>query len=46
VDGSDLMDRIVAEPGSHRFILRFTILEMESVWRSRSARAKLMSALS
>jgi predicted nucleic acid-binding protein len=29
--GSDLMDRIVAEPGSHRFISRFTILEMESV---------------
>src|ERR1700756_4053711 len=25
------MDRIVAEPGSHRFISRFTILEMESV---------------
>jgi predicted nucleic acid-binding protein len=29
--GSDLIDRIVAEPGSHRFISRFTILEMESV---------------
>ena len=29
--GSDLLDRIVAEPGSHRFISRFTILEMESV---------------
>lgn len=25
------MDRIVAEPGSQRFISRFTILEMESV---------------
>ena len=29
--GSDLLDRIVAEPGLHRFISRFTILEMESV---------------
>ena len=29
--GSDLIDRIVSEPGSHRFISRFTILEMESV---------------
>jgi hypothetical protein len=29
--GSDLMDRIVAEPGSYRFISRFTILELESV---------------
>lgn len=29
--GSDLIDRIVTEPGSHRFISRFTILEMESV---------------
>jgi predicted nucleic acid-binding protein len=29
--GSDLMDRIVAERGSHRFISRFTILEIESV---------------
>jgi len=29
--GSDLMDRIAAEPDSHRFISRFTILEMESV---------------
>lgn len=29
--GSDLIDRIVAEPGSHRFISRFTVLEMESV---------------
>ncbi len=29
--GSDLMDRIVIEPGSQRFISRFTILEMESV---------------
>ena len=29
--GSDLIDRIVAEPGSQRFISRFTILEMESV---------------
>ena len=29
--GSDLMDRIVVEPGSQRFISRFTILEMESV---------------
>jgi predicted nucleic acid-binding protein len=28
--GSDLIDRIVTEPGSHRFIPRFTILEMES----------------
>jgi hypothetical protein len=25
------MDRIIAEPGSHCFISRFTILEMESV---------------
>jgi predicted nucleic acid-binding protein len=29
--GSDLLDRIVVEPGSQRFISRFTILEMESV---------------
>ena len=29
--GSDFIDRIVSEPGSHRFISRFTILEMESV---------------
>jgi predicted nucleic acid-binding protein len=29
--GTDLIDRIVAELGSHRFISRFTILEMESV---------------
>jgi uncharacterized protein with PIN domain len=29
--GSDLIDRVVSEPGSHRFISRFTILEMESV---------------
>jgi PIN domain nuclease of toxin-antitoxin system len=29
--GSDLIERIVAEPGSRRFISRFTILEMESV---------------
>jgi predicted nucleic acid-binding protein len=29
--GSDLMERIVIEPGSHCFISRFTILEMESV---------------
>lgn len=29
--GSDLVDRVVAEPGSRRFISRFTILEMESV---------------
>lgn len=29
--GSDLLDRIVAEAGSRRFISRFTILEMESV---------------
>ncbi len=29
--GSDLIDRIVAEPDSQRFISRFTILEMESV---------------
>ncbi len=29
--GSDLMDRIVIEPGSQHFISRFTILEMESV---------------
>lgn len=29
--GSDLIDKIVTEPGSHRFISRFTILEMESV---------------
>jgi predicted nucleic acid-binding protein len=29
--GSDLIDRIATEPGSHRFISRFTILEMESV---------------
>jgi predicted nucleic acid-binding protein len=29
--GSDLIDRIVAEPDSYRFISRFTILEMESV---------------
>jgi predicted nucleic acid-binding protein len=29
--GSDLVDRIVTEPGSYCFISRFTILEMESV---------------
>ena len=29
--GSDVIDRIVVEPGSQRFISRFTILEMESV---------------
>jgi uncharacterized protein with PIN domain len=29
--GSDLVDRVVAEPDSRRFISRFTILEMESV---------------
>jgi PIN domain len=29
--GSDLMDRVATEPGSQRFISRFTILEMESV---------------
>ena len=29
--GSDLIDRVVSEPGSDRFISRFTILEMESV---------------
>lgn len=29
--GSELIDRIVAEPGSQRFISRFAILEMESV---------------
>ena len=29
--GSDLVDRVVAEPDSHHFISRFTILEMESV---------------
>ncbi len=29
--GSDLLDRIVAEADSRRFISRFTILEMESV---------------
>lgn len=29
--GSELVDRIVAEPDSRRFISRFTILEMESV---------------
>ena len=29
--GSDLLDRIAAEEDSHRFISRFTILEMESV---------------
>ena len=29
--GSDLIDRIFTEPDSHRFISRFTILEMESV---------------
>ena len=29
--GSDLIDRIFTEPGSHRFISRFTMLEMESV---------------
>ena len=29
--GSELMDRIITEPCSHRFISRFTILEMESV---------------
>ena len=29
--GSDLIDRVVAEPDSRRFISRFTILEMESV---------------
>lgn len=29
--GSALIDRIATEPGSHRFISRFTILEMESV---------------
>jgi len=29
--GSELMDRIITEPGWRRFISRFTILEMESV---------------
>jgi predicted nucleic acid-binding protein len=29
--GSDLVDRVVAEPDSRRFISRFAILEMESV---------------
>ena len=29
--GSELVERIVAEPDSHRLISRFTILEMESV---------------
>ena len=29
--GSDLIDKIVTEPGSYCFISRFTILEMESV---------------
>lgn len=29
--GSDLVDKIVAEQGSRRFISRFTLLEMESV---------------
>ena len=29
--GSDLVDRVVAEPDSRRLISRFTILEMESV---------------
>jgi predicted nucleic acid-binding protein len=29
--GSDLVDRVVAEPDSRRFVSRFTILEMESV---------------
>jgi len=29
--GSDLVDRVVTEPDSRRFISRFTILEMESV---------------
>jgi predicted nucleic acid-binding protein len=29
--GSDLVDRVVAERGSRRFISRFTLLEMESV---------------
>jgi predicted nucleic acid-binding protein len=29
--GRDLVDRVVAEPDSRRFISRFTILEMESV---------------
>ena len=29
--GSDLIDRIVTDTSSHRFISRFTILEMESV---------------
>ena len=29
--GSDVVDRVVAEPDSRRFISRFTILEMESV---------------
>jgi predicted nucleic acid-binding protein len=29
--GSDLVDRVVAEPDSRRFISRFTVLEMESV---------------
>lgn len=29
--GSDLIDRIVTESGSQRFISRFTIVEMESV---------------
>ena len=29
--GSDVMDRILVDPGSQRFISRFTILEMESV---------------
>jgi predicted nucleic acid-binding protein len=34
--GSDFIDRIVSEPGSHRFISRFTILEMESVLALKS----------
>ncbi len=29
--GSDLIDRLVVEPGSYRLISRLTIIEMESV---------------
>ncbi len=37
---SDFVDRIVAEQGSRRLISRFTLLEMESVLPSSSAREK------
>jgi len=41
--GSDLVDRVVAEPDSRRFISRFTILEMESFSRSNFGRQRLTS---